>query len=327
MIYKILVLLLILNSCGVEVGNPQQPTPVPVPSGQPIEDSNTLAAISADGINDMNQAIVNTNNSQSSSFALIQGPEATTSCTDNEAGATLEFRISSEGEVERGVIERFKRLVAYKFQRENTVSYSSEESTIICGTTSRVRIPWNDIETLSIDRSFSGEDSRKRTRIADGSLISQSLSIRTGTHQVSITKSAQSESEITINESHKYSINKYFEFLTQDTSGSIEVNVATSDEQPVVISKSRNLSGLQNITIVSGQVTHTFNNGGSLTFAYANFSFDPSSCAPDSGSLTITHNRADDTVRTYEVNVEANLTTISIEGETKILDLDSCSLE
>ena len=72
MIYKILVLLLILNSCGVEVGNPQQPTPVPVPSGQPIEDSNTLAAISADGINDMNQAIVNTNNSQSSSFALIQ---------------------------------------------------------------------------------------------------------------------------------------------------------------------------------------------------------------------------------------------------------------
>ena len=44
MIYTFIAIFLAINSCGVEVGNPKQPTPVPTPSGQPIEDEDALAS-------------------------------------------------------------------------------------------------------------------------------------------------------------------------------------------------------------------------------------------------------------------------------------------
>ncbi len=281
-----LLLTLLLGACGIEVGNPSEPTPVPTKAEV---DRDTLLQLAGTQVEEGVQAALESFESSSLALALKRGGLGrSVKCQNSNSGVSLSFQDEFEDKSLRGPAG--KRLsISEKVQ--NSLRAEVEGSSLLAcpqGSVGKLRFDWSSLNQLNIK----AESERQRERsIALQANASKTLKTSTWKSsvkkQVSITKGTSSSTGYTLFKTLAFEADS---IITQDKEGAtstLQVKTSTPSGSELRMQEDITPDGRKaGFKIISGSLSTQRDNNLKVRMDYENLVFsDLDTCYPTSGSI------------------------------------------
>jgi hypothetical protein len=301
----------LLLSCGVEVGNPSEPTPTqPKDSYQPaLPGSSTVPIDNIDTVEPVEPVKFNVRSLVENQYdeaitaaldfafentggaALVAKNESRT-CGQQEDGSLVlnhqetnsGTRASGQGDDPTLVTESFSRVFASRMQ--------SPDMALACNSAqTKPRLDWSALNNLITDGNLERTNSRVVVRNPSGEFVRESSVRSSGSHQSMVNRVNFEASEgLKLGRTLTFTTDMEIRTRSATSPASIlNTNIATLAEAPLVVNESYNAElKLKSIRIVSGSVSSVkADDGLTVIMHYENVVMDVAgTCRPLSGKIT-----------------------------------------
>lgn len=306
-------------ACGVEIGNPSNKSDdVPLDT---VASSDDLALVANEALSELAD-LAGANNTQDTAALFLLAPEVSReqSCTENDSGLSLIRKLAISDDTTRGRLERFQRRIVLNHERDETLTYTSNDELIRCANEQYPAINWRTLANFTVSRSYSNKGETEKTLISSGEVLSKKSHERSGEHNITIERLEQNSDQVTIRETHVLQATKALSSTKNDETKSYTMTSTVTPEEPLVIEKTRSQGGLQ-VKMVSGRQQYLINEVSELSLQYENLVLDFNECIPLSGGLIVTLGE-----ETYNATVSEGQLLLQTADENVVLDIDLCSI-
>ncbi|SMF49263.1 hypothetical protein [Pseudobacteriovorax antillogorgiicola] len=327
-----LSMILFFASCGVEVGNPANPTNPDSSTGttKVADDPDVVTLVASDHYNEALSAVTDTYDSRSSasllSLAQNTGFDITFSCDDSGSETVVVKSTSGTVSYDVGIGAR-RRTVEESLSRSSTATWVIPNQEIACSSDSRrARVQWSGIDSLSLSIQQESRRDKTITRLSDEEVLLIKTVELNGNRTIQMSREATG----IIVETMSYSIAHSVSYDSTDTTGSYQHTMQVDEATPLIIAKSFSDSNrLASFVIRSGDVRSTFDDESRLITRYDNLSFENDSCSPISGTMqgfVYESDAATEPTSSFTVEFEDSIGTITFDnGDSQAFEVNNCT--
>jgi hypothetical protein len=288
--YKIIVLLLalapFLGACGIEVGNPSEPVPVPTKAEA---DKDTLLQLAGTQIDEGISAVLESfEGSLSASLRLKRGGQGRTGkCLETTTGIRLTYTDDFEDKSLRGPDSR---RLAIQEKASHTLQADLQSSTgLTCqGASSKFQFDWANQGLITVVARSEREREREVRLQNNPNRVLRSRQLTSRVEKtVSIQKIREEANVYTLQK--RLSFSAEADFLQNQPSGSTKLSLqsSTPEGSSLVIEEQMDREGQRrSLTLVSGSLITKRADDLKIKLFYENLQFSAAaSCYPTSGSI------------------------------------------
>ena len=312
--------LLIMVSCGVEVGNPGQ-----TGTGPKVSSNETAVSFAAeDQYSEVVNGATDVFDSRSLGLRLLQESdfERQYSCDDSGDVAIVSKNISGERVTQRGS-SRLARTITETSSRSTVATWSADSGSISCSG-NRVQVSWADLDSVSLEISNSSQRTSTVVRDSTAETLRYKQISVDGTRSISIVRSGAG-----IQETISYDLARSTTYESSRGQGAISHRITVVPGKPIVANKEYRDNRLTSMTIASGSVQSDFDDGTVVVTSFNSLVFSSSSCTPSSGTISgsVYEDSVSETASsTFEVSFVNGYGTISYDGgEGQYFETERCT--
>jgi hypothetical protein len=346
---------LCLHGCGVEVGNPTEPTPTqPKDSNQPLlPGSSTIPIENIDTAEPVEPVKINVRSLVENQYdetitaaldfafentgaSLTTAANSSRSCGQQPDGSlTLNHQETNSGTRNSGAGED-STLVTESFSRVFSSSMQSPDAMLACNTSlTRPKLDWSILKSVTTDGTLERTNSRLVVMNPSKEFVRESSIKATGSHQSMVKKLEYSPMEgLKLERTLLFKTD--MEIHTRLASAAptvLNTHIETAADGPLLVTESYNEeTRLKSLRIVSGTVSSRKQDDGlTVIMRYENLVLDiASSCRPVSGKITgeILSPGSGQVQDTFSMAFTSKASVIVYaDGTASTLELEPCRIE
>ncbi len=283
------VIAVMINQCGVEIGNPKDEGSSPAKyAATDIDQGLELSQIAVD---EALQAIATNSHSESSlseslalqSYLALQN---SVSCIENADGSIrTNIRLSDSQEASRG--KNQERRILTEFEGNISRLFFSSDTSLECiSSDTRPILAWRRLDDLSISSEFSRSSTQEVIEVSSGESLARRLRSSSGTRHQEVTKTTSQVDFIVLEESLTFDIQHTSSITKGNERIDFESQIIIEDEAPLVIERTLSRDRTQNTILIKSGTIKTLNGDqGSLILSYEDVQINPSNCRIQTGKI------------------------------------------
>ena len=340
-----LLLSVYLANCGVEVGNPKNPTGDDSTSTKAAvsiiaQDSGAATQVIGDNLDETIQS-VSENNSSSSAASLalaggdglnLNGGSLSATCAVDEKKAVV--TVTRSGSFSRNRILP-PLTVNSAANNTRTATWSRPDGTgVLCNNNNtRAHINFPSLDKVDLAVTFKREITQSVVNRRTSATLQEKYFKAEGTRNLSWVKNRDENGERIHSLTISKSIDREVRFTTiRSGEQTLKSSIKTQDGSPLKIeSRFKSAGSWSKKTIQTGTVVSTLTDGARIENTYVDVVFDPSSgCRPVSGFIDgkLIDAGSDDVRRAFKVTFSDSGTTVTFtDGEVTTYQVGSCDFE
>lgn len=350
--------LFILTSlgCGVEVGNPSEPTPtqpksqdtIVIPGGPTVEVSKVDPVEPSEPVRIDVRYLVENQYDEAITAALdfafdnttvslaLEGSDTRTCGAQADGALVLSHQEVNNSETRPSGAAADATLVTESFNRVFASRMASPGNVLSCGGDgTKPKLDWSKLQSITIDGSLDRTNNRNIVKDPSKELVRDSSVKAIGSHQSMVRKTSFNQDGLKLNRSLSFGTDMEVSNTMPYTAPVVfKTRIETLVDKPLAVNEAYSTDlKLKNLKIISGGVTSTKQDDGlTVVMRYDNVVLDAEgTCRPISGSIAGEIYLPGDLVNVYErfgiAFTEKDNLIIYADGTGSKLEFEPCRIE
>ena len=326
-----IAMLALLISCGIEIGNPKQPTS----GGSETENSAFLTEAVTSPYDETLSAISESYSDSSASNLNLTGgfslaPINQQTCEESNGDVLVTFK--REGEFSFPFTRKGRKFLQEQVDNiTRTVTYTSPDEQLQCNARgNKLKPTWAKIDSLKATIKVNKISERSLTRINQNKIVRSGKVEVTGERQVQYQKMSLTDAGRIITQTITKKMVRKTSYLKQGVQTELKSTVANSENDPLVIENTIFAGQKTKVNIKSGTIVSNNEGEDTVTLTYKDLIFIPDQgCSPESGEVTGTFtNDSDEVVSQFTLYFTDERTYIKFaDGVELDIEPDRCEFE